>query len=599
MQVNRFSESVRLLTTLVPLCLAAQTACSAGDSPGDPVVTERRQSLSVTTARPVPFCPAQGKPCFGGGAVELVVADALAECGVQSTADVSYGTTDLLDAYLVTIRQHMAAARCHPQDQTNLSKWIANRANVDCNVDAGNVTEFRSYPLQPLSPALNVTYGTSARPCGAGNASDTLPDFALRNIHNTALNACLAQRLRAVMPGTAGAEGLVLDRSQQRELLEVIRERAQLALIGYSRLMLAGEVAFPPGCSDVGGSLPDQLVSLSQWIAGQPADRIDGMGHDLATLSEIHIQTTRDLLSLLTRSASAREAASSDTQSINDRDWSKGGWRQRAAALLYGGDPLSTGANSAAGWTQVLPTVENWPSYNHVTQGLSGPETYVFSRLARECDSQYLVNAPTSPFAYQSALTADIGYKNVEACLRTKACTTKVLGDCVPVTITDLPADLAQNFSSTLLWKQHRIRPEHAAEAMKIMSERVSATDPAGPAPFLVRGAAAVAPLNGYLVTYLDKNASFEPTPATLRAGAFSSLVGTYPTVNSEQEFRTLFLRTETAPQNRASRQGFPIDRVAAQRDAERIRLSGSLSALANVRDAYFEGCGSFGTSAV
>lgn len=584
----------RFLPLLLPLVAIGESACagavteSSGDSPAS---TGRQTSaLSTTAVRPVPYCPSQGKACFPGGTVELIVADAMAECGTQSVADVN-GAEDLLDVYLATVRQDMVTARCGENFTATLDGWTKQRAEAGCNVDAGNSAEFRTYPLQPVNPSFNATYGTEARPCGGGQESDRVPLFIIKNIHNTALNACMAQRLRAVMPGTAGAEGIVLDRNQQRELLQVIHDRAQLAMIGYSRLMLAAQASGSTACTEGGqaAQLPDALLSVAKWITGQPTERIDGMGHDMATLSEIHVQTTRDLLSLFSRSASAREASSSDTQSINDRDWAKGGWRQRAAALLFGGDPLSTGANSSAGWSEVLPTTENWPSHNHVTKAFTSPESYVFSRLVRECDAQNLVNASTSPFVYQDALTADTAYKNVEACLRTKACTNKVAGQCVAVTAADLPGNLP--IAGTLLWKQHRILPEHAQESMKVLAERIIATDPASPPPFLVRGATTVASSGGFLVTHLDKDAMFEPTPATHRAGAFSSLVGTYPTLamGKGTEYRTLFMRVDVDSGNRASRQGFMSTADSAQRDAERIRMSGSLAVLGNLRDAYVE----------
>ena len=101
----------------------------------------------------MPYCPSQGKTCFPGGTVELIVADAMAECGKGSLADVP-DAEDLLDVYRATVRQHMVAARCGATT-TDLGGWVEQRASESCNVDAGNSSEFRNYLLQPINPLLS------------------------------------------------------------------------------------------------------------------------------------------------------------------------------------------------------------------------------------------------------------------------------------------------------------------------------------------------------------------------------------------------------------------------------------------------------------
>ena len=105
-----------LLSLSVTLALGLAACASAPSDPSDPspsggadAVRSSATSvaLSVAAIRPVPYCPAQARACFPGGSVELVVADALAECGANSLV-VEVADADLVDVYLTTVRQPMA-----------------------------------------------------------------------------------------------------------------------------------------------------------------------------------------------------------------------------------------------------------------------------------------------------------------------------------------------------------------------------------------------------------------------------------------------------------------------------------------------------------
>ena len=56
------------------------------------------------------------------------------------------------------------------------------------------------------------------------------------DLRSGGLNLCIAQKLRAVSPGAAGGEALLLSEEEQRQLIEIIRERAQIAMLNYALL---------------------------------------------------------------------------------------------------------------------------------------------------------------------------------------------------------------------------------------------------------------------------------------------------------------------------------------------------------------------------
>src|SRR5262249_34282098 len=143
------------------------------------------------------------------------------------------------------------------------------------------------------------------------------------------INLCIAQQLRGQSPGTAGGEALLLSSANQRQLLETIRERVQLAMLSFSQLA----VAFTqPDLTVPTTLMADQapLPIVIKWARDSNNGQfMTGMGTDFAAAVQLHTVVMAELADLYARASSAREPRGGHAKSRAEEIWGPGSWRQR------------------------------------------------------------------------------------------------------------------------------------------------------------------------------------------------------------------------------------------------------------------------------
>lgn len=574
-----------------PFALVAAASCSGPDGTGATEANTQARPLAYKApgARPVPKC-AGNASCWKGNAVELLVADTYAECAHDS----NYGQNPATgtggqwaisdgaphgDPYLEALVDKMHQADCDGVASTPILRtvagWIHQRKLADCNTSGTQVLN----PLSGMIPSQSIfaTYPHTAELCDSVTAA--VNDQAL--FTQAALNSCLAMRLRAIAPGSAGGEALLLSGAEQRELLEVVRERAQVGMLAYSQIFAAFSSAPPETC----GPDTNPIQVLSHWASRpESAPLRSRMAADFAATVQLHTEATQDLLSLMARSASARAERGLRAPSLPEEDWGPGSWRHRALALLHGGDPLATAGG--ASWAETVPVSDPWPSRDQipfVSTLAREPQVAQFRRMARECDVQDLVvdhGTCMTPLIEQSG---DRMYRSVEACLRHRECTELTnAGTCAPQFPAAIPANTYDD--EFLLWKRYRIRPEHARTSAAILAESLKPLClAAGGAP-MQAGAYSIdgtiglgtdppfAQLYGGFFVHLDRDAKLRPRPTAHAAPLFGS-------------FHDLPAAAVLFPSANAAAQGFDIWTFGL----EKRRLAGASSSLAAVRSGIVD----------
>ena len=170
-----------------------------------------------------------GKPIqnWDGSVVELIAADAWAECSRERPL------TALVDEYLTGLQAKMAGALCAA---TNLAgnpagDWYFSRRDPACNVDPVTV---ESRPLPPVSRGAELSaYDVSAVNFNNTAAVRAATRWAQAEVSYADQNLCMARRLAERLEGQAA---LFASADQQLELLNVVRHRAQAAVIQHTFL---------------------------------------------------------------------------------------------------------------------------------------------------------------------------------------------------------------------------------------------------------------------------------------------------------------------------------------------------------------------------
>src|SRR5262249_41933180 len=145
------------------------------------------------------------------------------------------------------IVQLVSQARC-PNKDTNLKPfhyWVAHRHDADCS---GTPADNTGSYIEPT--VIDLPDYTKL---GGGFIGMMSYSEAAQTVHAAPFNLCVAQKLREIIPGAASAEAFLLNANEQLELLEVTRERTQVAMLQYAMLALL----FGP-----------QATTYSQPIAG-------------------------------------------------------------------------------------------------------------------------------------------------------------------------------------------------------------------------------------------------------------------------------------------------------------------------------------------
>jgi hypothetical protein len=423
--MNRWRRWVQISGIVVTCSWAGCVAPTAGGK-SEPLGSNRA-ALAVPGTAPVP-CDANQDPTWQGSTVQLMVADAWAECAIAFTRDASgahYAFPELQEAeyvsgledeYLAELAALMSttAAEELAIQGDPLRAWLQMRDDEGKNCDASADNRFTRVELEPIGPGLIL----GDPPINNNNHNEYEAD-----IRSATVNVCIAQRLRQSAPGASGAEALLMSNEEQRELLAVVRERSQIAALQYALIgvILAqprlwevddeqGALAIvseavsgsnPPGTprkrilyhqfefdfrSGFTSGLP--IGVLEDFLGGNCLDNKECLaadwGKDFAIAVQLNVAATEELGELIARSRSAGLPTPSEPvgSTVADRVWGEGSWQQRLAALFYGGDPFEKtypGVDVAGAWW-----TRDFSPY--ATTRVQEPQVYELLKLARHHD---------------------------------------------------------------------------------------------------------------------------------------------------------------------------------------------------------------------
>ncbi len=541
----------RMVAFLVVAVLAALSACAAPTDAldGAEKVGSTSAALGIgPSSAPFPAKFVNGTPqldptghpipYWTGTIVDVLAADAWAQCGAHATSAAQFAT----DTYLAYLEGKIDETACpntfsggQPTADFNtpgcdaaacaskMKRWAWQRRRASCNVDTstraqavvgffGNATmghALASSSPANTSPEFSGLAGSAANVNGAVAAAQKEVDIA-------EVNLCMAQRLRENM---ASADSLFLSAADLRQLLEVIRERAQTAMLQYA---LLGRVFTNPDDAPGGPAYPTQaFITLMHWSKQSSAlAHLRDMGDELVAAVQIHVDATRELAEVLVRSASARVDRGGVPTTNPQSDFGSGSWRQRLLALLYGGNPLRRHWTPAEiePWTmtseqlfaisegpEAVPWDAEWafddvemaafpnffptvtPAQPYAKTSTSDPQVAQLLALARKADALYLkeqnadyvlqVDDDEPEVAEFTARRVDVEvtapkmWALVEAWLRTEECR-KTNPSCT-IGVDDPAMPLPEAYASSLLWRKYNIQPAHASTLVSMLTDVV------------------------------------------------------------------------------------------------------------------------------
>lgn len=498
----------RIFAALLLLaCAACASDAKVGAGERTGTVTA---AITAPVITPVP-CLADSTGTYhsqwNGTIPELYFADAMAQC----TSGVFFPRVYDLYAQAILL---MAGETLFAMPQNNVNpvtfsgQWASLRANASNSCDPTTMKPTGvAVTLKPVSqfwvqdPSLEPMSGTPPN----SNAEEYLlsPD----------INFCVASLLRSSEPGGASGQVLLFSDADQRELLEIIRERAQMAMLQYALLGNVFARPNPVNESDYAaftatfggpfaGSATMTLLELerlgwneAQWTTHAPT-QLQIMGQHFAAAVQLHTYVTEELASLLARSRSARLPRTPQSLALADDLSGESSWFQREMVMMFGGDPLATSdgsGNPSAGWTNpagdVNPSAVGapqwvWPTYAqapYVRTALTSPQVKEFMGLARRFNEITLTPTSGGNIAgptFDPVLTATNLYQNVEFDLEVHNCATTANGCCAlggtcPSSPRALPAGNTVD-NSWLLWRDYRITPDHATTAANYLVDALS-----------------------------------------------------------------------------------------------------------------------------
>lgn len=453
-------------------------------------------SLEAAGQRPLP-CK-NGEFVFDSSRVHLMYLDALSSCAAGELLGSHGLSVDLAKIYslywthstdMATRAAYQAAYEIFPNPQGNelpedgfsWGSWFSARTAGSSLFDNCSLPDDPSstgavVPLQHGIDLIDyvVDYGGLK-----SRESFEAMDVGVR--------LCVAQTLRKSAPGASGSEAVLLTEHEQRHLLALIRDNAQMSMLHGA--FLTSVLSSPPV-----STANTTLTNLQNWAeeAG-PSDRprpaqLARIGADLATAVQLHIDVTEELLHLIARSRSARTPILPSTEGTDaDEIWGSGSWQQRLLALAFGGDPFVNRDGGAwdhiakreqtspyegwftvplaPGWTSAQledPNVlfRSWPSrgeHPYVLHGIREPQVWRLISLARELGVLSLALLGSGP-AIDKVTTATTLFDTVEDKLRGPSCNGCTIGNDV---------------ESTLLWQRYRITREHAQVATAFLTAAV------------------------------------------------------------------------------------------------------------------------------
>ncbi|MBN2193487.1 MAG: hypothetical protein JW751_11790 [Polyangiaceae bacterium] len=442
------------------LLLLVATLLGLACSPATPTTIGRVQQRAVTGARDtglVPY-PVHERPTDGsmptsswdGTLAELLAADAFALCAAGT--QLSQGAASQPDATLVRLEGRMSSALCGEMTEPIplVQRWHLMRTlHPQCNADPTAGAPATVPPV--VRDGANYVINDLGVPVAEPGLADTVRRNANAELDVAEVNLCMAQVLRENL---STADTLFMSAEENLELLALIRERAQLAMLQYA---LLGRVIAAPEEGTVftvtHGLMT--LPTLKQWGRLLSPAQAREVGADFLTAIRLHVQTTEELAGLLARTPFDGMADGSA-----EKVWGPGGGRQRLLRLLYGGDVLDFDPNFFGALP--MPAIED----------ARAREVEVLLGLARQADALgfYGEKAHTSGGAWapwpvlHRAESGDRIFRGTEADLRNRDC---LLAD--PSAACDLAWDDpavpgTEAYGESLLFQRFQVTPAHAEQ---------------------------------------------------------------------------------------------------------------------------------------
>ena len=605
-------------------------------------VQDQEESVGVTSAAlSLPGLTPQPHKWFGSP-VDLMFADAFVSCSWQNDSAVGDSNTTT-DVYTQTVLALMVMANCtdgalnadptsDPLFLSAAGRWYMQRKEPLCNSPANPsdlssakfvLLEKHKIPQQVI--AGSVVAGTAGVPVAqAGTTSAALTNYATSITAATSilrapsLNLCIAQQLRAQAPGTAGAEALLMSTADQRQLLEVTRQRAQIAMIGFAQLgVLFAQPSQVIASTSYSAVMP--LPMVTAW--GQHANNqsiLAGMGTDFSAAVQLHAIVSKETVELLARSSNSGEPRGGHATAAAEEMWGPGAWRQRALASLFGGDSLAgePGLDGLTPWEpvagstspdQAVPAYTNltWPDrwqQPFVRTDMHRPEPRSLLAIARAYDvldvKGSLSQVANGCYSIDRTSTARQLYEASEVALENNACVLKssVDGACLPVAIGDLPptchafSSTSPDYSGCLLWTIHGITPEHAsltasyvADIFEPVCKTPGTLNFGSGARNLARGSIAVSSVGGGIPENMWYHISSDATLVERGPAEIQPLYGRYS---------HFYMAPSTFPWSSPDSQGYPTyapSTATPSTSDEAKRYLGSSAALIATQQAVLD----------
>jgi len=640
----------RLLGVLLVLVVAA---CGAGDSLPGEGLGQGRQPLRIPGLTGVPCCRASVttscaqptandvRSVWDASPVDLLVADALVECQASTTNPGAIHHTEIAhDAYLQRISQKILQAL--PNGAPPVS---CGTPCIDSRTPEQRWADFRALPLFQCDPTtlapgrvvkLDLKHGVKEHiQALVGTPDFANPQNARRaaangDLRTAGVNLCIAQRLRRASPGSTSGETLFLSEADQRYLLEVIRERSQIAMLQYALLGVA--FTTPTDLTiqlDASGNVinlpnPNQRIpELQNWglrcalnlaRGCEESGHLAAMGRDFASAVQLHVMVSEELARLLSRTGSAGRDRGGSPQNPAEEQWGPQSWNHRLFAMAYGGDPLASELIGA--WKHPLNTLApghtaasnqltfQWTASDQLPffrTPLLEPQVEDLLRLARRFDQVKLavkLDAQCRSFDLEAS-TKEL-YERVEAGIRRDDCYVQPTPTTCETNLAALRPTQPFPQETYLLWEKYRITPQHARTLASHLweafdytaADRFTAGCPLDSLrPQLDRR---IGPMNidGTLAWAADATS---PTGFTLRATPETKLVPR-PLADYYPKFTRFAVQRfpgpgEVVPRIDAGQQGFhtrpggPCLSGCQSPVSEAKRVMGSISALVATRD--------------
>lgn len=462
-----------LAVCLLPACVGGADSSESVGSVSETLVTG--------SDLPVP-CNSKKKSIWTGNKAELLLADALAQCEPSFPSVKMEESVEDRQDYVVwelaasKLRQILPAATTPTATtfDTTMERWRALREDPtkNCSSDgklraAWDHDEYEARGLRQSAPFGGTNGGYLA---GAAAADATWGAYAL----------CTAQVLREHLPGSAGFDTLGLSPTEQLDLLGMIKERAQTAMIHNADLINSliatpdnGDYQLPTiekryNFTDTRVPHEASIVYLNDWInrynttdgghsyilRAQPI--VGRWGREIAAATELHTIVTQEALDFMSRNRSAGvpRFGTPAAQTPGEQHWGQYSWSARARNFLLAQDK-GINQQMLGSWMREAPDRAYAP---YVDDRVNSPKIWELFRLAQKLGTlQFLLRWERESWSFQEGDGVFFNiYHLTEVELRKAA---------------GLPTDYFyfSDESSTLLYTRYGITNADAVALIKVM----------------------------------------------------------------------------------------------------------------------------------